>query len=581
MSMRIASTILLAALAGCSAGNAPGSEDTQAGGKGSGASGGSTPMGKGGSSNPSGGSGGSTSAGAGSGTTSGTGGSAGMPNQIPDGVGIGAITQCTDRTIVGPTPVRRLSRLEYFNSVRDLFGVEVNQGDLPSDELLGVFTTNVRTRMTADQFTRYDTLAKAVGEEVAANLPAASGCSGSEAACVQSYLVGKARQAFHGVLEEADRQALVDLHNAVLADDAALAAATAVRFILESPRFLYAVEFGTPEGNVARLSQGEVAGRLASFLWRSVPDQALLDAADANGLASADGLRQQATRMVADEKAQPVLRSFVNEWLGLNPPNPGAPALDAAISAEAGDVFVSAAQGSGTYPELLTSTTTRGGNELAQFYGGTAAGDGSLTLPAERQGLLLRAAFLRSHVKGDRPSPTQRGLQLRQALLCDPVAFPADNVNMNIPPPMNGQSENDVFNQHGSDPKCVGCHGAMDPIGFAFGQYGSDGVYNPALATSTAGEIRPGNVNDLEAEFENVAELINILAANENPQQCFVIQMNRFALGRTESSADACGLSDIWASVKDTQSLKTLLIETAASYLMQNRNIVRAGEACQ
>jgi hypothetical protein len=398
---------------------------------------------------------------------------------------------------------------------------------------------------------------------------------------VQSYLTGKARQAFHGVLEESDRQALVNLHNAVLADDATLAAATAVRFILESPRFLFTVEFGTPDGNIARLSQGEIAGRLASFLWRSVPDQALLDAADANGLAGADGLRQQAMRMLSDPKAQPVMRAFVNEWLGLNPPNPGAPALDAAISAEAGDVFVAAAQGSGTYPELLTSTVTRGNAELAQFYGGTAAGDGTIMLPAERQGLLLRAAFMRSHVRGDRASPTQRGMQVRQALLCDPVAFPADNVNMNLPEPMPGQTNNDVFELHGSAPECAGCHAAMDPIGFAFGQYGADGVFDPSLASSTAGAINEGNLNPLAAEFENVAELINLLANEQNPQQCFVIQMNRFALGRTESNADACGLSDVWAAVKDTQSLKTLMVEVAASYLMQNRNVVRPGEACQ
>jgi hypothetical protein len=528
-------------------------------------------------------SGGTNSGGSGgSGVAAGSGGSSGsMPSQPKPGVGIGAITQCSDPNIVGPTPVRRLSRLEYFNSVRDLFGVEVNQGDLPSDELLGVFTVNVRTRMTADNFTRYDTLAKSVGDQVAADLMALSGCAVSDAACVQGYLIGKARQAFHGVLEDADRQALVALHTAVSADDATLAAATAVRFILESPRFLFTVEFGTPEGNVARLSQGEVAGRLASFLWRSVPDTALLDVADANGLATTDALRQQATRMLADAKAEPVLRAFVNEWLGLHPPTPGAPAVDAAIDAEAGDVFVAAAQGAGTYPELLTSTVSRGSAELAAFYGGSAAGDGSLSLPPERAGLLLRASFLRSHVRGNRPSPTQRGLQIREALLCDPVAFPADNVNMNIPVPMSGETENDVFEAHGSAPECVGCHGAMDPIGFGFGQYGSDGVYNPALATSTAGAIRPGDLNPLDAPFDNVAELINVLATDVNPQQCFVIQMNRFALGRSESSADACGLADIWNSVKDTQSLKTLLVEVAASRLLQMRNVVRPGEACQ
>ncbi len=510
------------------------------------------------------------------------GGTAGVPPPPPDGVGVTVIGMCKDPTLVGPTPVRRLSRLEYYNSVRDLFGVDVNQGDLPSEDIpLGrVFTANIQTPMTNDQFTRYDTAAKAVATEVAANLTAKSGCAASDSACVQGYLTDKARQAFHGTLEDGDRQRLVDLHTTVSATNAALGVRTAVRWILESPRFLYSVEFGTPDGTLARLGQGEIAGRLASFLWRSVPDAELLRAADANELTSA-GMRQQATRMLADPKAEPVLRSFINELLGLAP-SAATDALDTAIDAEAGNVFVAAARGAGSYAELFTSRQSRGTAELAQFYGTTLGADGTMTVPAERQGLLLRAAFMRSHIKGDMGSPTQRGKQVREALLCDPVQLPADNVNMNIPPPEPGQTVNDVFDQHGSAPECVGCHSLMDPIGFAFGEFGPDGTYDATRATSTAGAIYPGGANALEVPFQNRDELIAALATNINPQQCFVIQMNRFALGRAETAADACGLTDVWtAFLAGNASLQTLLVEVAASQLMQIRDVVRAGETCR
>jgi hypothetical protein len=492
------------------------------------------------------------------------------------------IGKCTDPTLVGPTPVRRLSRLEYFNAVRDVFGVEVNQGDLPSEDTpLGrVFTANIQTPMTADQFTRYDTAAKAVATEVAANLQARSGCAAADSACIQTFLTDKARQAFHGVLEQGDRQRLLDLYAAVSATDAMLGVRTAVRWILESPRFLYTVEFGTPEGTLARLSQGEIAGRLASFLWRSVPDTELLRAADANEL-TGDGIRQQATRMLGDARSEPVLRAFITELLGLSP-SAGADALNAAIDAEAGNVFVAAAKGAGTYAELFTSRQSRGTAELAQFYGTTLGADGSMTVPAERQGLLLRAAFMRSHIKGDMGSPTQRGKQVREALLCDPVQLPVDNVNMNIPPPEPGQTVNDVFNLHGSAPECVGCHSMMDPIGFAFGEYGPDGVFNASLASSTAGAIHAGSANLLELAFDNRDGLIQALATNVNPQQCFVIQMNRFALGRAETVADACGLTDVWdAFLAGNSSLQTLLVEVAVGQLMQVRNVVRPGETCR
>ena len=575
--------LLLAATVGCSAGDPPTTEEGSSAGSGgtagTGATGGGAGISAGGSAGKSQGSGGTTPM-AGSGGSSGS----GTMKPPPDGVGVDAITKCTDPDQVGPTPIRRLSRLEYFNSVRDLFGVQVNQGDLPSDELLGrIFTANVRTRMTADQFTRYDTSAKGVATQVAANIAQLSGCGATDSACIQTYLLGKARQAFHGTLDAADpdRARLTDLYGMFATEDLSLAVSTAVRFMLSSPRFLFSIEFGTNQAKVARLTPGELAGRLSSFLWRSVPDQTLLDAADAGSLATADGIRAQATRMVSDAKAEPVLRSFANEWLGIKT-SPSTAPLDVAIDAETGNVFAAAAQGTGTYTELLTSTQTRGTAELAQFYGTSLGGDGTMTVPAERQGLLLRAGFLRSHIKGDRASPTQRGKQIRQALLCDPVLFPETNVNMSLPDPAQGQTDNDLFGQHAADPACSGCHSLMDPIGFAFGDYGPDGRFDQSLVDTTSGVIEPGNVNPLEASFENVNELINVLATNVNPQQCFVIQMNRFALGRSETLADACGLSDIWAGFQaGNESINTLLVEVASSYLMQVRNIVKPGEACQ
>jgi hypothetical protein len=494
--MRIASALALSACIGCSAGDKLG--DTGAGATGgttgaTGGSGGSAAGGTGGSTT--GGSGGSATGGTGGSTTGGSGGSSATGGSAAggsggtgpmEGVGVSALTECKDPNLVGPTPVRRLSQLEYVNAVRDLFGVTVSQGDLPTDELLGgVFVANTKTRMTEDQFIRYDTIAKTVAETAAASLTAAWGCA--DTACFQGKLGEVARQAFHGVLEPADKTLLENLYASVAADDATLAVGTVLHFILDSPRFLYTVEFGTPEATLSRLSPSEVAGRLASFLWRSVPDAALLAAADSGGLADEAGIRTQATRMFQDAKAQPVLKAFVEQWLGLG--STGTDATAQAVDAEAGAVFGALAQGTGTYAELFSSTASRGSQDLAAFYGVTLAGDGTMTLPPERAGLLLRGGFLRSHIKGDVGSPTQRGLMLRAAMLCDPVAPPSENVDMSIPPAMNGETAKDLFDAHAAEPKCAGCHILMDPIGNAFDQYGPDGKFDPALAPSTAGTI--------------------------------------------------------------------------------------------
>jgi Protein of unknown function (DUF1592)/Protein of unknown function (DUF1588)/Protein of unknown function (DUF1585)/Protein of unknown function (DUF1587) len=489
---------------------------------------------------------------------------------------------CTDPNAVGPTPVRRLSQLEYSNAVRDLFGAVVAPSDLPTDELLaGVFVANITSPMSADQFTNYDTTAQTIADAAAAGLAQASGCGATDATCNKAYLTGKARQAFHGVLEADDKQAIEDLYDSIASTDATLAASTAVHFMLDSPRFLYVVEFGTPGATLAALSPGEIAGRLASFLWRSVPDTALLAAADSGALATADGIRAQATRLFQDAKAQPVLHEFIDHWLALSA-STGTDATSQAIDAETGDVFSDMAQGTAAYGDLFTTTASRGTQDLAQFYGVSLAGDGTMTLPAERAGLLLRAAFMRSHIKGDLGSPTQRGKIIRAAMLCDPVALPGKNVDMSIPAAMPGQTAQDLFDEHANNPACSGCHSLMDPIGNAFGTYGPDGVYNPALANSTAGSIVAGNANAFAADFDDTAGLLDILGTSTVPEQCFAIQTLRFALGRTESAADACGLSDLWTAFQAANfNIQTLFVEVATSSLMQERNLVKAGEACR
>lgn len=512
------------------------------------------------------------------GATSSGGVSAGV---VPPGTGVQSFV-CKDPARIGPTITHRLSRLEYFNAVRDLFGIQVNQGDLPSDEVLNAFVANVQTRMTADNFTRYDTAGKGIATQVTDNFATLSGCSGFDAACVEPFLTSKARRAFHGTLEPEDQQTLLELYRGLAGADPKLATSTAIRWLLGSPRFLFTLDFGTPDGGTARLSASELAGRLAGFLWRSIPDEPLLQAADAGTLATKEGISAQATRLLSDPRSEPVLRSFVNQWLGLVPPAPGAPALEQEMAAESEQVFLSAVQGGmGTFPELLTSTQSRGSAVLATFYGGQATANGALTVPAERQGLLLRAAFLKSHASGVRASPVKRGKQVRISLLCDTVP-PPNPVSMMLTDDTK-LSDTEVFNQHSASPICGACHKLMDPIGAAFSRFPADGTLDLQNTSSTAGTIFPGSLTPIaETPFVDTADLIRVLATNEHTHQCFALQATRFALSRGETLADGCGLTDIWTAFQASNyNLRSLFLNIATSPLMQKRDIVVPGGKCR
>src|SRR5690606_12812652 len=97
----------------------------------------------------------------------------------------------------------------------------------------------------------------------------------------------------------------------------------ALQGILQSPWFLYHVELGddateAAAGEPMPLSGHELASRLSYFLWDSMPDQALFDAASAGELATDEGIEAQVERMLDDPRAQEALASFHLQWLGVD-----------------------------------------------------------------------------------------------------------------------------------------------------------------------------------------------------------------------------------------------------------------------
>src|SRR6185436_10218783 len=80
----------------------------------------------------------------------------------------------------------------------------------------------------------------------------------------------------------------------------------ALSAVLVSPEFLFRVELD-PErltaGAAYRITDLELASRLSFFIWSSLPDEELLDAAVRGTLSRPDELERQARRMLADPRA--------------------------------------------------------------------------------------------------------------------------------------------------------------------------------------------------------------------------------------------------------------------------------------
>jgi hypothetical protein len=190
-----------------------------------------------------------------------------------------------------------------------------------AEEKVAGFNNNSVAPVTQLNNEQYLTAAEAVADHVASNVATATGCSSSaDAACVTAWLGKVARRAFHGTLPAEELTALTDDYTTVSSE---LGADAALKFgvisVLLSPRFLYVVEFGEGASGIVKLSPSEVAGRLALSLWRTVPDGALIAAADAGELGTPD-LAAKASVMLDDPRTIPMPTDFLGQWLKLDDP---------------------------------------------------------------------------------------------------------------------------------------------------------------------------------------------------------------------------------------------------------------------
>ena len=91
--------------------------------------------------------------------------------------------------------------------------------------------------------------------------------------------------------------------------------AKAMTAVLASPRFVFREEFvdQNDESEFPLIDEYSLATRLSYFLWSSMPDQQLIELADAGELR--DNLDAQITRMMNDDKFENFVENFAGQWL--------------------------------------------------------------------------------------------------------------------------------------------------------------------------------------------------------------------------------------------------------------------------
>ena len=361
-----------------------------------------------------------------------------------------------------------------------------------------------------------------------------------------------------------------------------------VEAMLQSPDFLFHLE-GGPDG---RTVDYDVASRLSYLLLDTMPDKTLFDAAAKGELRMPAGREAAARRLLEDPRAHDALDEFFDQWLRFDRVVNSTKeekrfpdfSLETAqnMAEETRRLLDHLVWDNRNFMELLTADYTYLSADLATLYKlPPPSGQFELVkFPTDspRAGYLGEAAFLAANAGPTETSPTQRGIFIREQLLCQQVPPPPPNVDTNLPEPTADKpsTRRQRMTDHVANPLCASCHRLMDPIGFGLESFDAVGhfrehetilIENPNggrrndkridLNLDTKGEI--AGIQD--SSFSDAKQLGGILAMSQVCQECIVRQIFRYAYGRMETAADEDTIHQLFTTFRDSgYHFKDLLI---------------------
>jgi hypothetical protein len=340
--------------------------------------------------------------------------------------------------------------------------------------------------------------------------------------------------------------------------------------LLISPYMLFRAELGSD----GRLSSMEMASILASTLWASVPDQALMDKANANALITAEAIAQEARRMISDPKAWRGLHQFVIAWLETDRLNNASkmsmdaanmsPELKQALTLQTSDfLFYLVQNKQDSFQNILTAPFTLGPDAIAQYYSlnaGTAENVriGHRTLKkfatdAAHKGLFAQGGFVSSLSPDNKTHIASRGSFVLSKLLCHYLEVPpnlSSSASMAMTDPNLNAREN--LTKLTEAPSCAGCHSFINGVGFAleglnaFGQIrNQDDTFKPLLLDASFNTI-----GGTAVQVKGASGLSEALAQSEQAQLCLVTNVFRQTHGRLETTEDACTIASAYRQAK-------------------------------
>ena len=512
----------------------------------------------------------------------------------------------------GQFVIRRLSKVEYANTLHDLFGVDPQAAkDLPED-VLGAGYTNTLSPLLMEQFL---VVAGEVLNQVIAPpgdpptdaqrrlFVATPGKDVDQRTAARQIAESVARRAYRRAPTAGEISVLLKVFDLANAKNAAFSESIRlmIKAVLVSPQFLFITPDAPTSASTSALAKNSavfvplgdhhLASRISYLLWATMPDEELMKLADAGTLHDPPVLAQQVRRLLADPRARALFDGFGAQWLGIDKladkvfdekkyPQMTRK-LRTAMYDEARLLFAHILRENRSLMEFIDCDYTFVNEPLAAIYG----------LPDPVKGLQMRKVQLQNANRGgiltmpavlamtsfpNRTSPVKRGVYVLEQILGESTPPPPPNV-----PPLDKQDAAQVAKLtlrqrtelHRIDPVCASCHKILDPIGFGLENFDTIGRWRDkdesGGAVDATGEL-PGN-----QRFTSPSELKRIIAARQD-DLCHNLtsKLLAYALCRQLEGYDELVVDDLAAQIaKDGYHLQTLVMAIVTSYPFVNRRV--------
>ena len=407
-----------------------------------------------------------------------------------------------------------------------------------------------------------------------------------ESPCARKILRQLAERAFRRPATDADVDDLMKFYDAGHAGGGFEGGIRqGLTVLLADPEFLYRAELppsGLMAGNVYRISDLELASRLSFFLWSSLPDDELLRAARSGELRDNVKLASQVRRLLADPRSQTLASNFAFQWLNMaklgeiQPDVALFPMLNGDVRKDFSEelrLFIdSVFRENRSVMDLLSADYTFLNERVALLYGiRDVKGDRFRRVQltdSKRFGLLGKGAVLMVTSYPNRTAPVLRGAFVLERLMGTPPAAPPPNVGA-LKENKEGAKAltvREMMAVHRRNPSCNGCHGIMDPLGFALESFDAVGQQRTVdrfagVAIDATGELPDGQVLKGPDDLRKA-----LMQRPDQFVQTLTEKLMTYALGRTLEYKDMPAVRSIVRSAAaDNYRFDSLVLKIVTS----------------